>query len=80
MKTIPYRTALIIGAGSGISASLARLLSAAGLNVALAARNTAKLAPLTRDGCCRFDGGCRGSRLRRQLFAAVDARLASRTW
>ena len=33
-----YKTALIVGAGPGLSASLARLLSAAGLQVALAAR------------------------------------------
>ena len=35
--------ALIVGAGSGLSASLARLLEAEGLNVALAARNPEKL-------------------------------------
>ena len=39
-------TALIIGAGSGLSASLARLLAKEGFNVALAARNTAKLGAL----------------------------------
>ena len=38
--------ALIVGAGSGLSASLARLCHAEGMKVALAARNTAKLAPL----------------------------------
>jgi len=46
MADIPYRTALIVGAGSGISASLARGLAAAGLKVGLAARNIEKLAPL----------------------------------
>jgi NAD(P)-dependent dehydrogenase (short-subunit alcohol dehydrogenase family) len=35
--------ALIVGAGSGLSASLARKCSAAGMRVVLAARNTAKL-------------------------------------
>ena len=35
-----YRTALIVGAGSGLSASLARLFSRHGLKVALAARST----------------------------------------
>ncbi len=39
----PAETALIVGAGSGLSASLARQLEAEGLNVALAARNTEKL-------------------------------------
>ena len=37
--TIPtFKTALIIGAGTGISASLARKFSAAGMKVALASR------------------------------------------
>ena len=38
MTDIPYRTALIVGAGPGISASAARGLTAAGLKVGLAAR------------------------------------------
>jgi len=49
MTDIPYRTALIIGAGPGISASLARMLAASGLKVALAARNVEKLAPLSAE-------------------------------
>jgi len=43
---IPYRGALIVGAGSGISASVARGLARAGLRVGLAARNVDKLAAL----------------------------------
>jgi len=39
-----YDTALIVGAGDGLSASLARLLAQEGVRVALAARNVAKLA------------------------------------
>ena len=42
-------TAFIVGAGSGLSASLARLLSREGCRVALAARNTAKLAALAKE-------------------------------
>ena len=38
-----YRTALIVGAGSGLSASLARAFRQAGLSLALAARSPAKL-------------------------------------
>jgi NAD(P)-dependent dehydrogenase (short-subunit alcohol dehydrogenase family) len=38
-------TAIIVGAGSGLSASLARLFAGEGMRVALAARNAAKLAP-----------------------------------
>ena len=49
MTDIPYRTALIVGAGSGISASVARGLAAAGLRVGLAARNVEKLAALAAD-------------------------------
>ena len=37
MTNLPYHTALIIGAGSGISASLARMLARSGLKVGLAA-------------------------------------------
>ncbi len=41
--------ALIIGAGEGFSASLARLLARQGYGIALAARNTAKLAALAAE-------------------------------
>jgi NAD(P)-dependent dehydrogenase (short-subunit alcohol dehydrogenase family) len=46
MSDIPYRTALIVGAGPGISASVARALAGAGLKIGLAARNAEKLKPL----------------------------------
>jgi NAD(P)-dependent dehydrogenase (short-subunit alcohol dehydrogenase family) len=49
MAEIPYRSVLIVGAGSGISASLARSLSKAGLRVGLAARNVKKLAMLAAE-------------------------------
>ena len=39
-----YKSALIVGAGSGLSASLARVFTKAGMKVALAARSAAKLA------------------------------------
>jgi NAD(P)-dependent dehydrogenase (short-subunit alcohol dehydrogenase family) len=41
-----YETALIVGAGRGLSASLTRLFAGKGLRVALAARDAEKLAPL----------------------------------
>jgi len=44
-----YRTALIVGAGSGLSASLARLFVKNGMQVALAARATDKLAALAAE-------------------------------
>jgi NAD(P)-dependent dehydrogenase (short-subunit alcohol dehydrogenase family) len=49
MPEIPYKSALIIGAGAGISASVARQLAQAGLKIALAARNTEKLAALAAE-------------------------------
>lgn len=49
MTDLPYRSALIVGAGSGLSASLARKLSEAGLKVALAARKTDKLKALAAE-------------------------------
>ncbi len=46
MQTPKYKTALIVGAGEGLSASLARLFARGGIRVALAARRTEKLAAL----------------------------------
>jgi NAD(P)-dependent dehydrogenase (short-subunit alcohol dehydrogenase family) len=43
MSAPTFRNALIVGAGSGLSASLARAFAAAGMRVALAARATEKL-------------------------------------
>ncbi len=49
MTVVNYRTALIVGAGSGLSASLARVFAKAGMKVALAARSTGKLQPLASE-------------------------------
>src|SRR5690348_6790181 len=49
MAIPPYETALIVGAGSGLSASLARKLSREGLRLALAARNVEKLSALASE-------------------------------
>lgn len=55
MRDLPFRSALIIGAGSGISASLTRLLSSVGVTVSVAARNTEKLGALTEcTGACAY--------------------------
>jgi NAD(P)-dependent dehydrogenase (short-subunit alcohol dehydrogenase family) len=43
------RSALIVGAGAGLSASLARLFAKNGMSVALAARDAAKLAALAAE-------------------------------
>ncbi len=69
-------TALIVGAGDGLSASLARRLSAAGFTVALAARNTGKLSGLLAEtGAHAF--GCDAAEPEQvaALFDAVSARL-----
>ncbi|HKV14519.1 MAG TPA: SDR family oxidoreductase [Reyranella sp.] len=49
MQTPHYRSALIVGTGPGLSASLARLFARHGLSVAIAARQTDKLAALAAE-------------------------------
>ena len=49
MEKPKYRSALIVGTGPGLSASLARLFAHNGLTVTLAARQTAKLAALAKE-------------------------------
>jgi NAD(P)-dependent dehydrogenase (short-subunit alcohol dehydrogenase family) len=46
MESPKYKTALIVGAGEGLSASLARLFNRQGIRVALAARKIEKLGAL----------------------------------
>ena len=76
MTDIPYRTALIVGAGPGISASLARGLAAAGLRVGVAARNVDKLAPLAAEtGAETFAVDASQSAGVARLFDDADTRL-----
>ncbi len=49
MTDFPYKTALIVGTGPGISASLARNLAGLGVKVGLAARDTSKLKELAAE-------------------------------
>jgi NAD(P)-dependent dehydrogenase (short-subunit alcohol dehydrogenase family) len=49
MPYVKFNTALIVGAGSGLSAALARALHSEGVKVALAARSTADLADLAKE-------------------------------
>jgi short-subunit dehydrogenase len=68
-----YRSALIVGAGSGLSASLARAFAKAGLSVALAARATDKLGALAQEiGAKTY--ACDASQRADvdRLFAALD--------
>jgi len=68
-----YTKAMIVGAGAGLSASLARLFAANGLQVVLAARATDKLAALaveTGAAVHRCDAADHGQVA--ALFAALD--------
>ena len=49
MTETPYRTALIVGVGGGLSASVARTFAKAGMKIALAARRAADLAALAKE-------------------------------
>jgi NAD(P)-dependent dehydrogenase (short-subunit alcohol dehydrogenase family) len=73
-----YETALIVGAGSGLSASLARALAKEGLRVALAARDAAKLAPLCAEtGARAFACDAVDPDAVERLFAAVDGAVGA---
>ena len=76
MTHIPYCTALIVGAGPGISASVARGLAAADLRVGLAARNVEKLAPLAAEIRAQtFAVDATDPAAVARLFEAADAQL-----
>ena len=49
MEMPKYKIALIVGAGEGLSASLARLFAKQGIRIALAARQIEKLGALCRE-------------------------------
>jgi short-subunit dehydrogenase len=49
MAYVKFNSALIVGAGSGLSAALARALAAEGIKLALAARSTGDLAELAKE-------------------------------
>lgn len=68
-----YTSALIVGAGHGLSASLTRLLRQEGLAVAIAARDTAKLAPLCAEtGARAFGCDAQDEAQVQRLFADLD--------
>ena len=69
----PNPLALIVGAGSGLSASLARKCAAAGMRVALAARQVGKLDPLVAETQARaFPCDAADPIQVQALFAAID--------
>jgi NAD(P)-dependent dehydrogenase (short-subunit alcohol dehydrogenase family) len=76
MTELPYRTALIVGAGAGISASAARRLASAGLKVGLAARDIGKLAALASEtGAELFAADASDPAEAQRLWAAADERI-----
>jgi NAD(P)-dependent dehydrogenase (short-subunit alcohol dehydrogenase family) len=71
-----YSTALIVGVGSGLSASLARLFAKAGMKVALAARRAANLTALAQEtGAKAFACDSTNKTEVAKLFADVEAAL-----
>jgi NAD(P)-dependent dehydrogenase (short-subunit alcohol dehydrogenase family) len=78
MNELPYKSALVIGAGPGISASVTRLLRAAGLPVVIAARNIDKLAALSQEtGAIPLPVDTADAAQVEQLFAETDARIGA---
>ena len=78
MTTPSHRAALIVGAGQGLSAALARRLAREGIGVALAARNVDKLAALASEvGAATFACDAADPAAVRQLFEAVETRLGA---
>src|SRR4051794_4468121 len=73
-----YTTALIVGAGEGISASLARLFAGQGLRVAMAARHTDKLGALCAEtGAHAFACNAADPDEVERLFGAVERELGN---
>jgi NAD(P)-dependent dehydrogenase (short-subunit alcohol dehydrogenase family) len=71
-----YDTALIVGAGHGLSASLARLFAREGIRVAVAARDVGKLAGLSAEtGAEAFACDAADPDQVAGLFDAVEARI-----
>ena len=71
------RVALIVGTGPGLSASLARRCSAEGMQVAVAARDTAKLAGLCASGVRAYRCDATVREEVDALFDAVEADLGT---
>jgi len=73
MEPMRYERALIVGAGQGLSAALARLFSREGMRVALAARNPDRLAALCKEtGARAFSCDATDADQVRQLYADVE--------
>ncbi|EKS70746.1 MULTISPECIES: SDR family NAD(P)-dependent oxidoreductase [Caballeronia] len=78
MSTLPYRSALIVGAGPGISGSLTRRLRAENIPVVIAARNVEKLAALVDEtGAIALPVDASDAGQIETLFAQTEARIGA---
>lgn len=78
MAAFQPKTALIVGAGAGLSASLARLFARSGMQVALAARGIDKLQDLASETAARlFPCDVTDSASIARLFEQVDQHLGA---
>jgi NAD(P)-dependent dehydrogenase (short-subunit alcohol dehydrogenase family) len=78
MQTPSYKIALIVGAGSGLSASLARLLARQGIRVALAARHIEKLGALCAEiGATAFACNATDADEVERLFGLVEREMGA---
>jgi NAD(P)-dependent dehydrogenase (short-subunit alcohol dehydrogenase family) len=76
MAAIPYRTALVVGTGPGLSASVARTLSSAGLKVAVASRSLERLRPIAEAaGALPFAADAADPAAVARLFEEVEAAI-----
>src|SRR5437764_15433106 len=76
MEVPKYNNALIVGAGEGLSASLARLFARQGLRVALAAREIEKLGALCAETGARAFA-CDATEEVDRLFGLVEREVGT---
>ena len=78
METTKYKAALIVGAGEGLSASLARLFAREKIAVALAARKIEKLGPLCgQTGARAYACDATNAEEVERLFGLVEREIGS---
>src|SRR5260370_29417628 len=78
METPKYKHALIVGAGEGLSASLARLFAREGIKVALAARKVEKLGALCTETSARaFACDATNAEEVERLFGLVEREIGA---
>jgi len=76
MSDLKDKVALIVGAGSGLSASIARSFAGAGMKIALAARSVGDLGPLAEKiGAATFTADASDREAVKKLFADLADRL-----